>query len=153
MIRLTLPREAYWLDLPHGVRLQVDPIDTAREEAVRATALRSVREQEQDGVSPEVRSGRIKQAMATAAARLAVRDWQGVYPAEGDAPVPLTPDGLDQVMAIPSIATAFLAGWYGPLDRLAAEGNASSAAPGGFTAAAPPIAQTAASPVPIAQPS
>ena len=47
MIRLDLPREPQWLDLPHGVRLLVRPLDTATDAAARAAAVTDLRERGQ----------------------------------------------------------------------------------------------------------
>ena len=40
MIRLTIPKEPYWIHLPHGVRVFVRPLTTAVYEAARARSPR-----------------------------------------------------------------------------------------------------------------
>ena len=53
MIRLNLPTEPYWLDLPLGVRLLVRPLDTAVYEACRYRAVRNAKRKGRP--APEVR--------------------------------------------------------------------------------------------------
>ena len=143
MIRLDLPREPHWLDLPHGVRLHVRPLDTATDAAARAAAAADLRERG-ESVPPAAakdswRLGQAKAALARALGQLTILEWSGVLVPDG-APAPVTEDTVALLMAIPDIATAFLRQIYAPLDRLAAEGNVSGAAPTGISAAAPGIA-------------
>jgi hypothetical protein len=44
MLRLAIPKEPYWLDLPAGVRLQVRPLTTAVMAAAQARAQQAVAE-------------------------------------------------------------------------------------------------------------
>ncbi len=78
MIRLDLPREPHWLDLPHGVRLQVRPLDTATDAAARAAAVTDLRERGKD-VPPAAakdswRMGQTKDALARALGQLTILD-------------------------------------------------------------------------------
>ncbi len=143
MIRLDLPREPHWLDLPHGVRLYVRPLDTATDAAARAAAAADLRERGQD-VPPAAakyswRLGQAKAALARALGQLTILDWQSVLLADG-APAPVTGETVALLMAIPDIATAFLRQIYAPLDRLAAEGEGCGAVRSGTSPAAPGIA-------------
>ncbi|WP_299398889.1 hypothetical protein [Pelagibius sp.] len=144
MIRLALPREPYWLDLPHGVRVNVQPLDTALEAAARARAAGLLRERiDPAGPADDPRRiGWAKQALAAALAELAILEWDGVLEADGNVAL-VSPATTARLMAIPEMASAFLRDLYAPLDRLVAEGNASSAAPHGTSAAAPRIAAAA----------
>ena len=139
MIRLNLPRDPYWLPLPHGVRLQVRPIDTAIDAAAREMAVDQVRA-EAKGLPRPVLFGRITQALATASGQLAILAWEGVLPAEGEEPLPVTPEAVAQLMAIPELAQAFSRQYFAPLNRLIAEGEASGAVLGGTLGAAPDTA-------------
>ncbi|MBI1207419.1 MAG: hypothetical protein GC191_09030 [Azospirillum sp.] len=67
MIRLDLPREPHWLDMPHGVRLHVRPLDTATDAAARAAAAADLRERG-ESVPPAAAkdSWRLGQAKAAA---------------------------------------------------------------------------------------
>ena len=143
MIRLDLPREPHWLDLPHGVRLQVRPLDTATDAAARAAAVTDLRERGKD-VPPAAakdswRMGQTKDALARALGQLTILDWSGVLLADGS-PAPITAESVALLMAIPKIATAFLRQIYAPLDRLASEGEGCGAVPGGIFRAAPDTA-------------
>ncbi|MBI1208025.1 MAG: hypothetical protein GC191_12150 [Azospirillum sp.] len=142
MIRLNLPREPYWLSLPHGVRVQVRPIDTAIDAAAREMAVDMVRAEAATLTRPAL-GGRVVQALATATGQLAILAWEGVLPAEGSEPVPVKPEAVAQLMAIPELARSFAKQYFAPLDRIAAEGEASGAVPGGITGAAPDTAEDA----------
>jgi len=141
MIRLDLPRAPYWLDLPHGVRLLVHPLDTALDAAVRSRAAALVREIS-PAIAEPIRLGRVRQILASALAEFAILDWSGVL-ASDCTPAVITPETTAQLMAIPEMASAFLTQLYAPLERLVAEGNGSSAAPNGTSAAALPTAGAA----------
>ena len=159
MIRLDLPREPHWLELPHGVRLLVRPLDTATDAAARAAAAADLRERGQD-VPPAAakdswRLGQAKAALAQALGQLTILEWSGVLVSDG-APAPVTGETVALLMAIPDIATAFLRQIYAPLDRLASEGEGCGAAPAGTLVAAPDTATgagaadaTAAAPAPM----
>ena len=143
MIRLDLPREPHWLDLPHGVRLHVRPLDTATDAAARAAAAADLRERG-ESVPPAAakdswRLGQAKAALARALGQLTILDWQSVLLADG-APAPVREDTVALLMAIPDIATAFLRQIYAPLDRLAVEGEGCGAGRNGTFPAAPGIA-------------
>ncbi len=143
MIRLDLPREPHWLDLPHGVRLLVRPLDTATDAAARAASVTDLRERGQTAPPAAAkepwRLGQTKDALARAVGQLTILDWSGVLLTDGS-PAPVTAEMVALLMSIPKIATAFLRLIYAPLDRLAAEGEDCGAAPSGTTAAAPGIA-------------
>ena len=143
MIRLDLPRDPHWLDLPHGVRVLVRPLDTATDAAARAAAVTDLRERGQTAPPAAAkepwRAGQTKDALARALGQLTILDWSGVLLAEG-CPAPVTAESVALLMSIPKIATAFLRLIYAPLDRLAAEGEGCGAVPNGITRAAPDIA-------------
>ena len=146
MIRLDLPRDPYWLDLPHGVRLLVRPLDTAIDAAARAASVTDLRERGQTAPPAAAkepwRLGQTKDALARAVGQLTILEWSGVLLADGS-PAPVTAESVALLMSIPKIATAFLRQIYAPLDRLAAEGNVSGAAPSGISVAAPGTAMGA----------
>ena len=142
MIRLDLPRDPYWIPLPHGVRVQVRPIDTAIDAAAREMAVDQVRADAKDLPRP-VLLGRITQALAIATGQLAILAWEGVLPAEGDQPVPVTPEAVAQLMAIPALANAFSQQYFAPFKRLITEGESSGAVLNGTLEAAPDIAAAA----------
>ncbi|MEI8396946.1 MAG: hypothetical protein WCF85_19635 [Rhodospirillaceae bacterium] len=143
MIRLDLPREPHWIDVPHGVSLRVRPLDTATDAAARAAAAADLRERGQDAPPAAAkeawRLGQAKAALAQALGQLTILEWSGVLVSDGT-PAPVIGETVALLMAIPDIATTFLRQIYAPLDRLAAEGNVSGAAPTGISVAAPAIA-------------
>ena len=143
MIRLDLPREPHWLDLPHGVRLLVRPLDTATDAAARAASVTDLRERGQNAPPAAAkepwRLGQTKDALARAVGQLTILEWSGVLLADGN-PAHVTAESVALLMSIPKISTAFLRQIYAPLDRLAAEGNVSGVAPTGISVAAPDIA-------------
>jgi len=98
---------------------------------------------EAKGLPRPVLFGRITQALATASGQLAILAWEGVLPAEGEEPLPVTPEAVAQLMAIPELAQAFSRQYFAPLKRLIAEGESSGAAPAGTLGAAPDIATAA----------
>ena len=140
MIRLDLPRDPHGLDLPHGVRLLVCPLDTAIDAAARAASVTDLRERGQTAppaaAKESWRLGQTKDALARAVGQLTILDWSGVLLADGS-PAPVTAESVALLMAIPKIASAFLRQIYAPLDRLAAEGEGSGVAPVGTGVAAP----------------
>ena len=143
MIRLDLPREPHWLDLPHGVRLLVRPLDTATDAAARAASVTDLRERGQTAPPAAAkepwRLGQTKDALARAVGQLTILDWSGVLLADGTL-APVTAESVALLMSIPKIATAFLRLIYAPLDRLTAEGEGCGVAPVGITRAAPDTA-------------
>jgi len=138
MIRLDLKREPHWLDLGHGVRLQVRPCTTALMMAARAEAQRAVTSSESDGEAAGIRTA----ALIKALARLAVLDWDGVGDAAGSA-VPVTLENVEALMDLWPIASAFESAYLGPALLLDAEKNASGLAPSGTSAAGPSTAAAA----------
>ena len=151
MIRLNLPREPHWLTLPHGVRLLVRPLDTAVDAAARSAAAHDLRERAKDSGPPPAaapeswRLGLAKASLARTLGELTILGWQSVLTAEG-APAPVSAENVALLMSIPDIATSFLRQIYGPLDRLAAEGEGCGAAHPGTGVAAPAIATAATQP-------
>ena len=146
MIRLDLPREPLWLDLPHGVRLLVRPLDTATDAAARAASVTDLRERGQTAppaaAKESWRLGQTKDALARAVGQLTILEWSGVLLADGTS-APVTAESVALLMAIPKIATSFLRLIYAPLDRLASEGEGCGVAPTGISVAAPDIAMGA----------
>ena len=114
MLRLDLKREPFWLDLGHGVRLKVRPCTTALMMAARAT-LAKVEPGETDNVVG-VRTA----ALLSALARFAALEWHGVGDDEGKA-APLTPEGVEALLALWPIAEAFERFYLAPALLLDAE--------------------------------
>jgi hypothetical protein len=168
MVRLGLPREPYWLDLPAGVRLQVRPLTTAVMAAAQARAQQAVTELAEqvqarreaglplDGL-PDLedeaeRAGLAQLLLVKALARHAILAWEGVLAAEGDDTAPVTPETVGDLMeGFWVVADAFLRHYTAPIDALLSEGNAFRPSPPGTSAAGAATAPSAgprASPAP-----
>ncbi|MGD9507712.1 MAG: hypothetical protein AB7I59_02200 [Geminicoccaceae bacterium] len=118
MIRLDLKCLPHWLDLGHGVRVQVLPCTTALVMAARAAQRRD----------PDVPDA--SQALGDRTAsflknlgRLAIEAWEGVGDAAGE-PTAVTPEGIDALLDLWPIAEAFERLYLGPALLLDAEKNA-----------------------------
>ena len=99
MIRIQLSPEPQWLDLGHGVRLQLLPLTTALMVATRSDP--AVQALEADA-SNDARAA----VFAGALARRAVADWEGVGDEDGN-PLPVTPEGINALLSLWPIFEAF----------------------------------------------
>lgn len=115
MIRLDLKREPYWLDLAHGVRLNVRPATTALVMAARVTALK----ESQDVEDSSIRSV----ALIKKLAELAVIAWESVGDADGNI-AEVTPESVSALMDLWPIADAFERLYLAPTLLLEQEKNA-----------------------------
>ena len=99
MIRINLSPEPQWLDLGHGVRLQLLPLTTSLMVATRSDP--AVQELEADA-SNDSRAA----IFAGALARRAIIDWDGVGDADGTV-IAVTPEGIDALLSLWPIFEAF----------------------------------------------
>ncbi|MTW18353.1 hypothetical protein GJ689_19305 [Rhodoplanes serenus] len=129
MIRLNLSREPRWLDLGHGVRVQVDPLTSAVLMAARSDLRESLPE---DG---SIAGHAAAVALVKAIARIGIRDWEGVGDTDG-IPVPPTPERIDALLDLPPLYDAFERDHVGPALLLADEKNAFAPSPNGTSAGA-----------------
>ncbi len=160
MLRLSLRKEPYWLDLPHDVRLRVTPLTTPVYEAARAKGNAHVRDLilEQRSIAEaggrvvdlpdlddeHVRAGMAEFLFVAALAQVAILEWEGVGDAEGE-PAPVTAENIRALMSRHEMAEAFLVAYSKPLLEAQAEGNASGTAPNGTAEAVPHTAEDAES--------
>lgn len=114
MIRLDMKREPYWLDLDHGVRVQVRPATTALVMAARVTALKEAVANADAGV----RSA----ALIKKLAELAIIAWEGVGDSE-DNLAEVTAEAVSALMDLWPIADAFERLYLGPTLILEQEKN------------------------------
>jgi len=168
MIRLDLPKEPYWMDMPHGVRLFVRPLTTAVYEAASARGRRLARqlceeyaevkavggsiEGLPDVSDPDAVAGLSQLIFVQALARSAVVAWEGVAAANGTR-APVTPGNVDALMLHHRVAEAFVVDYTRTLAELVSEGNASRPSPSGTSAAGRATAKgagTAEAPAPAA---
>jgi hypothetical protein len=155
MIRLDLPKDPYWMDLPHGVRLLVRPLSTAVYEAARARGVRTARELLDEHAelaavggsieglpdlgSEDAAAGLSQLIFAQALARSAIIRWEGVLERDGS-PAEVNDRTVNDLMLIHRMAEAFVIDYTRTHERLISEGNASGPSPNGTSAAGPAIA-------------
>ena len=99
MIRINLSPEPQWLDLGHGVRLQLLPLTTAMMVATRSDP--AVQALEADA-SNDTRAA----VFAAALARRAIVGWEGVGDEDGNV-IAVTRDGIDALLSLWPIFEAF----------------------------------------------
>jgi hypothetical protein len=159
MIRLILPREPYWIDLPHGVRVFVRPLTTAVYEAARARSWRMARSIAAEHADlkaagadiaglpdlsdEDAMAGLSQMLFAQGLARSAITRWEGVLDA-CDQPAGITDTAIADLMQFPRMAESFLIQYTETHAAVIAEGNASRPAPNGTSAAGLTTAEAAA---------
>ena len=99
MIRIQLSPEPQWLDLGHGVRLQLMPLTTALMVATRSDpAVQDLDAEASNDARAAIFAGTL--------ARRAVIDWEGVGDADGNV-LSVTPEGVDALLSLWPIFEAF----------------------------------------------
>ena len=135
MIRIQLSPEPQWLDLDHGVRLQLLPLTTALMVATRSDPAVQTLDAE---ASNDTRAA----VFAAALARRAIVDWEGVGDADGNV-LRVTPEGIDALLSLWPIFEAFNLHYVSSGMLLGAEKNGSAPSPTGTSAGATAIARPA----------
>ena len=167
MIRLSLPKDPYWIDLPHGVRLYVRPLTMAVYESARSKGARLARDILRDHAEialaggtveglpdlkdEDARAGLSQFLFAQALAVAAIIRWEGVLSEDGE-PMETSEAAAADLMRYHDIAEEFLVKYTRSHAEAVAEGNASRPSPNGTSAAGRTIAGGAASkdsPVPV----
>ena len=128
MIRINLSPKPQWLDLGHGVRLQLLPLTTALMVATRSDP--AVQALEADA-SNDSRAA----IFAAALARRAVIGWEGVGDADGSV-IAVSPEGIDALLSLWPIFEAFNLLYVSRGMLLDAEKNGSAPLPTGTSAGA-----------------
>lgn len=125
MLTLDLSCEPVWLDLPHGVRLRVRPIDrilrAAAEGAALEKAKRALAEVDAPEDSPAFKALYLL-VLTRLLARHAVVAWEGVGDREG-APLAPSPVALDALLDRDDMLIAFWERVVNRADPVEAEGN------------------------------
>ena len=135
MIRINLSPEPQWLDLGHGVRLQLLPLTTALMVATRSDP--AVQDLDADA-SNDTRAA----VFAAALARRAVIGWEGVGDADGSV-IAVSPEGIDALLSLWPIFEAFNLHYVSRGMLLDAEKNGSAPSPTGTSAGATATAMPA----------
>ena len=133
MIRINLSPEPQWLDLGHGVSLQLLPLTTALMVATRSDP--AVQDLAADA-SNDTRAA----VFATALARRAIVDWDGVGDESG-AVVAVSPEGIDALLSLWPIFEAFNLHYVSRGMLLDTEKNGSAPSPTGTSVGATAIAR------------
>jgi hypothetical protein len=125
MLTLDLSCEPVWLDLPHGVRLRVRPIDRVVRAAAEGAALQRAKQALAEASAPED-SPAFKTLylllLTRLLARHAVVAWEGVGDRDG-APLALSPAALDALLDRDDMLIAFWERVVHRADPVEAEGN------------------------------
>ena len=135
MIRIQLSPEPQWLDLGHGVRLQLLPLTTALMVATRADPA------VQD-LDAEASNDNRAAVFAVALARHAIVDWEGVGDADGKV-LPVSLEGIHALLSLWPIFEAFNLQYVSRGMLLDAEKNGSAPLPTGTSAGATATARPA----------
>lgn len=151
-IRLGLPKNPYWIDLPQGVRVKVRPLTTAIYETALASGRAHVRrlvdardDIEEQGAeieglpdlnTEEGRAGYANFLFAQALARGAILEWTGVLNEDGTEAEP-SPAAIDELMIWHDCAETFVKAYTQPFISRIVEGNASGTLPSGTSAEVP----------------
>ena len=128
MIRINLSPEPKWLDLGHGVRLQLLPLTTALMVATRSDPA------VQDLAADASNDSRAA-VFAAALARRAIADWEGVGDESGTV-IAVSPEGIDALLSLWPIFEAFNLLYVSRGMLLDAEKNGSAPSPTGTSAGA-----------------
>ena len=128
MIRINLSPEPQWLDLGHGVRLQLLPLTTALMVATRSDI--AVQDLAADA-SNDTRAA----VFAAALARRAIVDWDGVGDESGTV-IAVSPEGIDALLSLWPIFEAFNLLYVSRGMLLDAEKNGSAPSPTGTSVGA-----------------
>jgi hypothetical protein len=139
MIRINLSSEPQWIELSHGVRLQLMPLTTALMVATRSDpAIQSL----EADASNDTRAA----VFAASLARRAIIAWEGVGDADGGV-IAVSEGGIDALLSLWPIFEAFNLHYVSPGMRLDAEKNGSAPLPTGTsvgaTATARPVKRSA----------
>jgi hypothetical protein len=133
MLKLSLPKEPYWLPLPGGAEVKVKPLVLAIYQAARSRAW--VDAEKESGVTRDAEgkfppdadysllNGLQNGYFAQHLARYGVLEWKGVGNDDGT-PADCTADNAAQLMLIPAAGAMFLDEYTKNFSVVASEGNA-----------------------------
>lgn len=138
MLKLDLSNKERWLDLGHGVKVKVKPMTTQL--MLEAQSARATGADETDESLADTTVN-----FAAAVARHAITDWTGVGDEAGKA-VSVSAEGIDALMRVFPIFTAFQKKYINVGMALVMEKNGSAPSLTGTTAAARNTAKGAKAP-------
>lgn len=159
MLRLSLPKEPYWIDLAAGVRVKVRPCTSAVFYQARAfmnqklqklgDTYRSAKDTGMDTTDlPNLEDSTIRESIAEhyliiGLARAGIIHWEGILEADCDEPAPVTDPKIDELFgAYWVIAETFRQQYTGLKELLEAEKNVCGPVSNGTSQAGPIIVKT-----------
>jgi hypothetical protein len=162
LIKLTLPKEPYWLDLGLGVRIKVRPCTSAIFYQARARMNQRLqalgeqwRQSKEAGLNTDnlpnlddesTREALAEQYLTLGLAEAAILEWEGVLEADGDAIAQVESQNIrDLFDAYWMIAERFRQQYTGMRELLDAEKNASGPESSGTSETGPSTADAAKS--------
>jgi hypothetical protein len=113
MLRINLASEPRWIDLGHGVRVEVIPLTSGLVAAAKTDP--SV-----ESLGPETHIDVRYEAFTKAVGRLCIKDWEGLGDDDG-LPLPVAPAAVDALLDIYQFSEAFKAKFIAPTLLLAEE--------------------------------
>jgi hypothetical protein len=122
-IRLRAAGAPRWLDLPHGVRVQVRPVTSAVVAAAQSAGRRRLAElSDAERADADWLAGLAFATTVAEIGRLAIVAWDGVVDEAGD-PVAPTAEAIEALMQQDDMAFAFWIAATVTLHEVVAEGN------------------------------
>lgn len=118
MLRLNLATEPRWIDLGHGVRVEVVPLTSGLVAAANA-------DEEVTSLPPDAHIDVRWNAFVKAVGRLCIRSWEGVADSEGS-PLPVSATAVDALLDLYQISRAFNTAFISPSLLLAEEKKGSA---------------------------
>ena len=143
MLRLNLKKEAYWMDLPSGVRVRVRPLSTAIMNAAQSNVIKQIKALQADAaaeIQPNMqnedsRYGLSEALLVKALAVAAIIEWEGVMNAAGDEAAVVDDKSVCDLMDIWFVGQDFWKQYTTSYFALEVEGNESRPGANGTTAA------------------
>ena len=159
MLKLSLPKEPYWIDVGLDIRMKVRPCTSAVFYQARAFMNQTLQklgdtyrtEQEmglQSSELPDLEDRNIREAMAEqyltiGLARAGILEWEGIVEADSDGLAPVTEQKIEELFgAYWVIAETFRQQYTGMRELLEAEKNARGPVSGGTSETGPDTAAT-----------
>jgi hypothetical protein len=152
MLKLSLSKEPYVIELGMGVRVKVRPLTTAIMSAAQSQVIKHIVAMREacktDLALPDVddeqtRLGLSEALLIKALARGSIIEWEGVMLPDSDALAPINDQTVNDLMDIWFVAQEYWKQYTSSLSLLDAEGNGSGLAPSGISAAGPDTAESA----------
>ena len=148
MLKLNLKTDPYWIDLPSNIRVKVKPLSTAIMAAAHIMAKTAYQQLvdngETDQANDALRTGTSNSLLFKSLAQLSIIEWEDVVSADSGDLLPVNDQTVSALMDFWLVAQQFFNKYTAQFAQLETEGNVSAPAANGTSAAAAPIAGSAA---------